>query len=294
MPDAVESATAIKPDAGTSDADKGGGGEGSSTKASDPFSGLDTGTREWIGTKGYKSIADVAKAAQNAESLIGKSVRLPEGEAKLEDLIPILRKLGAPETADGYEFTRPDVFDEEQFNNDAKALKDALFKAGTPKVVASQIADFVFGNAAEAVKADRAQEAEAAAQAVKDLEAVFGGPVGSDQYKAGVQLSARALTDLGGKDVFADFVAVGLVSEEGYPLKASFGKMLFNIGKQLYREAGAVRGDPTTAGDNPFKAGPKGMNQTTLMKLVHDDRAKAERLMREAGHKPEDFGLKAA
>ena len=55
----------------------GGAGNGA---AADPFIGLETGTRDWIGTKGYKSVSDVAKALRmslaSASALSERLVRL--------------------------------------------------------------------------------------------------------------------------------------------------------------------------------------------------------------------------
>ena len=43
---------------------------------------------------------------------------------------------------------------------------------------------------------------------------------------------------------------------------------------------------------NPFADGPDKGNLTVQGILINRDRTKAESLMREAGHKPEDWGLK--
>ena len=293
MTDADESATAIRPGAGTSEAANGNGDQGSTASAADPLSGLDADTRKWAETKGLKGLADIAKSARNAESLIGSSVRLPGPDAKPEDWATFFRKAGAPETADGYDFTRPDGLPEELFESDAKAFKAELHKLGAPKVLAKQIADYVYGNTAKALKASEDANAEAARTATKALEAEYGGPVGSDQFKAAVRLAERAMTDLGGKDLLDAFASAGLMSPEGHVLNAAVGKMLYQVGRQLYREDPAVRGDPAQSGDNPFTGDhkAKGFNWTNVHAAIRKDRAGALALIRTAGKKPADFGL---
>lgn len=289
MTDASESTEGTKLDVGASGADTGNGAQGSNTEAADPFAGLETGTREWIGTKGYKTVADVAKAAHSAESLIGKSVRVPGPDAKEEDWNQFFAKAGRPETPDGYELSRPESLPEDAFEENAKALKEAAHKAGLTTRQAAAMSDFIFGAAAETIGAQRQQQQEAASAATTELAKAFGGEPGTDAFKGAMHLTTRALTDMGGKEIMEDLKAAGLVSDEGHILNARIATAFWKVGKALYKEDDLHRGEGASA-ENPFKDGrdAPGM-MTKQMELIRKDRPRAERLMREAGRDPKEW-----
>ncbi len=285
------SATVLEPNAGAPAADKGGGGEGSSAAASDPFTGLETGTREWIGTKGYKSVGDLAKAARDAESLIGSSIRVPGADAKDEDWTKVFARLGRPETPDGYEIARPESLPEDAFAENAKALKEVAHKAGLTPRQAKAVGDFIFGAADANLKAQTEQAQADALAATTELEKTFGGDSSSDAFKGAMQLAGRALAEMGGDKLMADLKATGLVSEEGHIRNAGIASAFWKVGKALHTEHGLHRGDTASGAENPFKDGPNKGNMTEQMRAIRNDRDKAKRLMREAGHDPKDWGI---
>lgn len=280
--------------AGTSDADKGADGQGSNTGTSDPFSGLDTGTREWIGTKGYKSVGDLAKAALNAESLIGRSVQIPGDDAKPEDWDKVFRRLGAPEKADGYEFKKPDGLpDGFKYDEDfAKSFREVAHKIGLPKKQAAALHDFYVTASLEAEKAE-ADAKTATAEAASDaLAKAIGTDRGSDDWKKGVALISQTITEFGGTALIDELKAEGLLrAEDGALLSAKLGEAFYKIGKKLFPEGSIVRGEGSADVDNPFKEGPDKGNLTAQSMLIKSDRPKALRLIRAAGHKPSDWGL---
>lgn len=300
MTDANGSATQIAADAGTPDPANGDAGQGSDGTPNDPFSGLDTGTREWVGNKGYKSVSDIAQAARNAENLIGRSVRLPGDDAKPEDIDKFVLEATAkyrPDKADGYEFKLPDGVPEDMpYDEDfAGGLKTKAHELGLTARQAAGLHDWYVSVYADGYKATQEANDAKAVEATAALEKTFGGEAGSDAFKAGNALAGRAMDELGGKPLIDTLKAKGMIDEKGYILDPSFASAFYKVGKALFTEDGHEHGNgDATAADNPFLPGPNKGNQTLQMQMIGKDREAAIRLIRAAGHKPEDWNISAA
>lgn len=292
MTDANESA-----DAGTSGAANGGADQGSNSAANDPFAGLETGTREWIGTKGYKSVGDLAKAAQNAESLIGKSVQLPGADAKPEDWQKVFRRLGAPETPDGYTLALPEGVAEGVIDAEfGTKFKDVAVKAGLTPSQAKAVHDFIALGTVEQVQANANAQAEAATKATEALEKAWGGKVGSEPFNGALQHAMRAINGLGGDDLTKALIAKGVLSApdaEGNSsiLDDKIAVAFSEIGKRYFTGAGFVPSDGPGSVDNPFAGEREKLNWSAVHKAIKADRQGALILIRAAGKKPSDFGL---
>lgn len=265
--------------------------------AADPFAGLETGTREWVGTKGYKSVGDIAKAAQNAESLIGKSVQIPDADAKPEDWDKFYGKVGRPEKSDGYEFKLPDGVPKEMpYDGEfANGFKPIAHQLGLTAKQAAGVHDFYVGQAAGYFGKQSEAKTQQVVAATAALEEKWG-PSGSEAFQAKVDSSIRALKGLG---IEEDLRAAGLMSSVSGPEGKTYNVVthpkiamaLAEIGSKLFREDGLVTGQGGAVVDNPFKDGPGKGNITDQMVAIRKDKAGAIRSMRAAGHKPEDFGL---
>lgn len=278
--------------AGTPDAANGGTDQGSNGAASDPFAGLETGTREWIGTKGIKTIADLAKSAQNAESLIGKSVQIPAADAKPEDILKVFRRLGAPEKPDGYALSLPEGVAENVLDADFGAkFKDAAVANGLTPTQAKGIYDFIAKGTAEQLQSVVASQEEAAVKATEALTKAFGGPVDSEPFKGALQLVSRAINGLGGDKLANALKAKGILSAEGNILDDTIAVAFHEIGKRYFTEGGFVPGDAGGGVDNPFVGDRDKLNQTLVHKTIKADRPRAIALILAAGKKPSDFGL---
>lgn len=296
MTDETQAAGSVQ--TGTPAAGTGTALEGSNSGAADPFAGLETGTREWVGTKGYKSIADIAKAAQNAESIIGRSVVLPDDKAKPEDWDKVFNRLGRPEKPDGYEFKLPQGVPEgmpydAEF---AKTFKGAAHAAGLTAKQATALHDFWTG---EAVKAFTSQTAEAkklqetatkrAVDATSALEKAYGGTKDSDPFKQGVDLAVRAIEGLdklpGVSGIKQALEQAGLLVG-GVVLEPSIAIALTHIGKTLFKEGDMPLGGSAPAGDNPFAGAG---NMTLQMAMIRSDPEKARRMISAVGKTPADF-----
>lgn len=299
MTDATNGSATLNADAGTPGAANGGNGEGSSGAAADPFAGLDAGTREWIGKAGVKDVAALAAKARNAESLIGRSVQLPAKDAKPEDHDAFLAKVLAPyrpEKAEGYDFKLPEGLPENMpYDQDfAAKFKAAAHSAGLTAKQSAALHDFYVKSTAEVFQKSTEATAAKAAAATKAVEEAWGGAVDSDAFKASANFANRALRELGGEDLQKAFTDAGLLGDGGVILNPAIAIAFAKIGKALFTEGGMDKGATAAAADNPFKDGPMGGNQTMMHKAIKEDRQKAISLIRAAGHKPEDWGIKDA
>ncbi len=262
--------------------------------AGDPFAGLETGTREWVGKKGYKSVADVANAALSAESLIGKSVQLPGDDAKTEDWNKFYGRLGRPEKSDSYEFKLPDGLPTElPYDADfAAKFKPAAYDAGLTAKQAAKVHDFYVKEAADYFGKQREANSQKVVQATDAFEKEWG-KKDSEPFKAAVDDMTRAVKGLELSDALQGAGLLGSIDGKQFIVDAAIGKALARIGKTMFREDSMVSGGSGGgAADNPFKDGPNKGNLTEQNLLWNSDRTKAKALMRQAGQTPEAFGFR--
>lgn len=294
------------PATGTPAAPTGDGGAavGSAAAAApaDPFSGLDTGTREWAGKVGI-DLSDPVKAAtasiskaRQAESLIGKSVQIPDANASAEDWNKFYGRVGRPEKADGYEFKLPDGLPENMpYDGDfAKEFKSWAHENGLTSRQAAMIHDKWVGKAADGFKAQQEAFTARVSDATGELEKAWG-PRDGEKFKANVEDATKALKGLAGGKLEASFKAAGLLSElDGKPIVVdpAIALALADIGSKLFREDALVTGGAANAATNPFSEGPNKGNATAQNILWKQDQAKAETLIRAAGFTPEQFGYR--
>ena len=200
---------------GADGADKGSGANGSA----DPFAGLETGTREWIGKKGYKSVGDIANAALSAESLIGKSVQLPDANAKPEDLDKFYGRLGRPEKPDGYQFKLPDGVPQDMpYDGEfANSFKPVAYNVGLRPEQAAAVHDFYVGEAARFYKGQAEAVATKMTTATADLEKTWG-PQDSESFEVNGNKAIRALRGLGLEEVFIANGLLGPKNDRARPL----------------------------------------------------------------------------
>lgn len=264
------------------------GTEGSTPETSslDPFSGLDEDTRSWVGTKGIKDVASLAKLARNEESLIGKAIVPPGENAAPEEVSKFWNRLGRPETPDGYEFAPPESMPESlPYDSDfAKWFKDEAHKANVPKSQAKSLHDaFVAMSVDRITKETQARVDKANA----DLVAAWG-PRDSQAYQENLKLADRGLT-VGGDDLAVSLQRAGFLGPNKEILDGPVAKFLASVGKHLGTEGQFVTGGGAIA-DNPFSDGAS-FNMTEQMRIAKSDPNRARMLIRAAGKSARDFGL---
>lgn len=271
-----------------------GGKNGSAADgAANPFSGLDTGTQEWLGKKGVKDVASLAKTAFNAESLLGKSVQLPGEGATKEELDKFFNRLGRPEKAEGYDFKLPDGLPKElPYDGEfAKEFKSWAHEAGlTPRQAALVHDKFVSRTGSFFTKQREAEEARAVS--VTDTLAKEWGDPGGDPFKANVEDMTRAVKGLNLEGALKEAGLLGSIEGQGsYVRNADIAKALAKIGKEMFREDNLVGGVSGGVANNPFKDGPGKGNLTEQMAAIRKDKAAAIRAIRAAGHDPKGWNL---
>lgn len=288
MPEAQGSAENAGSPTATTGAAAAAQGSGSEV-ATSPFAGLETGSREWVEKSGAKDVATLVKNAIHAESLIGKSVQIPDDKAKPEDFDKFYGKLGRPEKPDGYEFKLPDGIPEGMpYNGElATAFKAEAHKAGLTAKQAAAAHDFFVAKQADVYKAQHQMVADLMDTATADLVKEWG-PADGEKFKGGLEYATRALKGLGVEEAFHQ---TGLLSEvdgkKNLILDAKIALALEKVGRAMFREDALVNGQGGAATDNPFT----GTDQTAQMRAVSADREGAKRLIKAAGKKLSDWGL---
>lgn len=259
---------------------------GSTGTVENPFSGLSEGTRSWVETKGYKSFDDIAQAAQHAEQKLGSSLSVPKDDAPQEEWDKFYSKLGRPESADKYEFKRPEGLPEDLpwDSEGEQALKAWAFEAGVPPKQAQNILNGYAKMQADRLQAARTAQAEAVTRTADELTKEWG-PADSDGFKQKHQLADRAFKKLG---LLEGFQKSGLILPDGSLTDPQIAKAFAAIGESMFAED-TIGNDASVVTENPFKGQ---RNISAISTLVKTDPQKAARLAREAGEDPRNWGLK--
>lgn len=128
-----------------------GGGDGSGQGGGAPswiesFSGeaVDADTpshRDWLTSKGFKSLDDVAKSYRETERALrsGNKIEVPKEGATPEQIASFHRAIGVPEKADGYEFKLPDGVEGELNTSLLSGFGEAAVKYGIPRSAAEAL-----------------------------------------------------------------------------------------------------------------------------------------------------------
>ncbi len=217
---------------------------------------------------------------------LGRSIPLPGDDATPSERDAFERRLGRPDTPDGYEFDLPDGLPESfPYSEDlAGRFRDWAFRAGVPAKAAQSLHNDYVHELAGLQQAETERLSTAEDQSHRDLVSDWG-EVDSEAYQRNVLLADRALNRLGLTEVMRDF---GVIGAEGGVRDARMVKALARVGSELYAEdnlhGSAGGGDNPFAGDNP--------NLTEQSRLIREARADPARaahvrsLMHAAGIDP--------
>lgn len=265
------------------------------TQSNDPFADLDGDTREWLGKKGVKSPQEAAKLAHDQAKLLGNAIRVPGEKATDEEKAEFLNKLGRPESPDKYEFEVPknlpeDVpYDAER----ADSFKQLAHSIGLTAQQAAALHDWAAENTVNDFKSfSESQQAQTETRAKEETEKLVKrwGPLDSQTMRANVEFADRALKDVGGPELVAEFQRLKLIGPNKEILSEPLAVAFANMGMALYKEDDVLRGNPDKLA-NPFADG-ESFNLTKAMKLYKEDPDNALSLIAAAGKKPSDFGIK--
>lgn len=266
-------------------------------QAVSPFAELpDEATRTWLEKRGVKDIQSLAKLAFEQDKFTGGAIKVPGKDATPEEREAFYNRLGRPEKADGYDFKPPAELPEDiPYDGErAKAFASKAHTLGLTKDQAAALHDWYvkdYVDAYQSMDQDKSQQTVAQAQEeTKKLEKLWG-PLDGQQMKTQLAYADRALRDVGGSEVLAEFQRVGLVGSEGNMiLSAPIAAMMAKFGAAVYKEDDVLRGNPAML-NNPFEEGAH-FNVTAQMRLVKQDLNAALNMIAAAGKKPSDFGLK--
>lgn len=270
------------------------------TGATDWLTGLqDEGNRKAVESKGWKSADDAVRSYTELEKRFSetsaKAVTIPGENATPEEIAAFNKRMGVPDTVDGYQFTMPEGLppDLPYDNETAKSFKEFAHKQGIPPKMAQAIHDWAAQNTAGGMKAQaEATAALHAAQedaATKALSVDWGQP-GTEAFKAHADHAYRAIDAFGGDAFEKSLIESGVLSKDKGAIRNPYiARLLAFTGEHLLKEDGFVTGGNAPAGSNPYAFGTE--NMTQQMAIWKRDPSKARALIAAAGKQPSDFGL---
>lgn len=257
------------------------------------LSGLSEGNRRLAETKGWTTPESLDKAFTSyaeLERMQGESLRAPKADAPADEWTKFYSKLGRPETADKYEFKRPENLPPElPYSDDlAKAAKPWLHEAGLNPKQAQRVHDGFVGYMAEQAKAVQARTAAAVENTYDTLVKDWGGPPDSEAFKTKLALADRAIKKLG---LVEPYQHAGLLLQDGSVTDPQIAKAFAAIGEAMFREDTIDSGGAVPTGENPFKRDASGKIKSpgAISALVKSDPERAKRLAREAGEPLENW-----
>lgn len=178
--------------------------------------------------KKFKDPVMLAKSYLNLEKMNGNSIRLPrddmpqaEKQAVLDD---IFAKLGRPESADKYQYARPELPAAVPYNEHAvKAFMGEAHKNGMTQQQLQFALDFHNKYVADTFYEHERSGKEAIAKAEAELKQTWG----EQGYKKNTDVARRALS------AFADAKDVEFIEKSGLGNDPRLVKLFANIGKKM-------------------------------------------------------------
>ncbi len=161
----------------------------------------------------FKTMDDLVRASMGLEGKLGSMVSIPGDNATEEERAEFYKKLGVPESEDGYEIQADDRFDPTTI--DLKGVKALAKDLGLTKTQANKLyktmTDQVAAQFEAHESATKAAEAEALKLAEKaqadcdnSLKAEWG-----QKYEENNKLALRAINHLGGKSIMEELNKLG-------------------------------------------------------------------------------------
>lgn len=132
--------------------------------------------KSWLANKNYPDAESAMKAHWGLERLMGadkagRTVMLPKDDNDTDGWMSVMKKLGVPDSPDGYKLPVPKEGGDEAF---AKAASEAFLKNGVPARTAVAMTNWLNDWIAEQMKANEQAESAASQQAMQGLEKEWG------------------------------------------------------------------------------------------------------------------------
>lgn len=249
----------------------------------------DAGNRDYAKTKNWATHDDAVKSYREAESRLGTAIVKPADNAPQAEWDAYYGKLGRPATPGEYKYQRPAGVpaDFPYQESEMLALNEVAHKAGLTPQQAAAIHDGIVTRAAAQHAAEREAEGTAIEAAHTELVKEWGDPTG-ETYQRNVELSNRAIRNLGGEPLKAELVKLGALGRDGEVKSPIIAKLLAQAGKGMFGEDTLFEGPNVT--NNPFAAGEH-ENITEQGRIVKADPARAKQLIIAAGKDPKAYSL---
>ena len=213
-----------------------------------PATWIDDVPEDYRGEKSlskYQSVGDLAKGHVHLSRMMGNSVKIPGEESTDEERNDFYTKLGRPETADNYEYARPDLPEGMSYDeNSEKAFKQLAHDQGLSQTQLGSILDFYNKFALDSQIDQKLHMDEAYFKGEAALQKEWG----HKGYDRNVAIAQRAMQEFGGPELakllsedsrgshpalIKAFYKMGLKSQEARPLDSEHDSSFMDVGAAL-------------------------------------------------------------
>lgn len=250
-----------------------------------PLAGLSDDNRMVAEAKGWDTLDKVVTSYRNLEAKIGDSLRAPADDASAEEWQSFYSRLGRPEAASDYEFSMPEGLAED-FPYDAESadrFAEWAHEAGLSPRQAQGVHDRFIHNMNSQFSSMAQANSEAVDEAHAALVEAWGEPA-TQRYQRNVELTNRALRELGGDRLAASLKDRGVITEDGAIADPAIAFMLHKAGERLFSEDRVFGADAGRS--NPFDRTSE--NITEQGRLLRGDPDLARTYIR-AANREQDF-----
>jgi hypothetical protein len=189
----------------------------------------------------YQTVADLAKGHVHLSRMMGNSIKIPGEDATDEERNDFFTKLGRPETADAYDYQRPDLPEGMAYDETSeKAFKELAHKQGLSQTQLGAILDFYNKFALDSQIDQKLVMDEAYFKGEAALQKEWG----MKGYDRNVAIAQRAMKEFGGPELeklltedprgshpalIKAFYKMGLKSQEARPLDSEHDSSFLDI-----------------------------------------------------------------
>jgi len=209
-----------------------------------PATWIDDVPEDYRGEKSlskYQSVGDLAKGHVHLSRMMGNSVKIPGEDSTDEERNDFYTKMGRPETADNYEYARPDMPEGMSYDeNSEKAFKQLAHDQGLSQNQLGSILDFYNKFALDSQIDQKLHMDEAYFKGEAALQKEWG----HKGYDRNVAIAQRAMKEFGGPELekllasdprgshpalIKAFYQMGLKSQEARPLDAEHDSSFLDV-----------------------------------------------------------------
>ncbi len=209
-----------------------------------PATWIDDVPEDYRGEKSlskYQSVGDLAKGHVHLSRMMGNSVKIPGEDSTDEERNDFYTKMGRPETADNYEYARPDMPEGMSYDeNSEKAFKQLAHDQGLSQNQLGSILDFYNKFALDSQIDQKLHMDEAYFKGEAALQKEWG----HKGYDGNVAIAQRAMKEFGGPELtklltddprgshpalIKAFYQMGLKSQEARPLDAEHDSSFLDV-----------------------------------------------------------------